>query len=105
MRGPRLALDDHASSDLEGFDADDVEACSARPRFNIEVGGDGTLFGVFDQTGMTSYEDTPSLAHGLIDVIDLEGHDAGDLGDHGIGGPEDDCSARENKIYRESDRA
>jgi hypothetical protein len=37
MHGLSLALDDDASSDLEGFDADHVETRSARPRLNIEA--------------------------------------------------------------------
>ena len=105
MRGLGLTLDDDPSSDLEGFDADHVEASSARPRLNIEVCSNRALFGVFDEASVTAYEDTPSLAHGLIDVIDLEGHDTGDLGGHGIGGPKDDGSAGENEVHREGDRA
>jgi hypothetical protein len=98
-------MDDDTSSDLEGLDPDHVEALSARPRFHIKVRSDGTLFGVFDQTGVTSHEDTPPTAHGLVDVVDLEGHDTGDLGHHGIGGPKDHSSIREHEIHREGNRA
>ena len=78
---------------------------SARPRLNIEVCRNGALFGVFDQTSVSSYENTPPLAHGLIDVIDLEGHDTGDLGRHRIGGPKDDSSVCEDEVHREGDGA
>ena len=47
-------LDDDPPRDLEGFDADHVEARSARPRFNIEVCGNSPLFGVFDEAGVTA---------------------------------------------------
>ena len=50
--------------------------------------------GVFDEAGVPTHEDTPSFAHGLVDVVDLEGDDSGDGGDHGVRGPKDDRSRR-----------
>ena len=49
-----MALDDDASSDVEWFNADHVESRPARPRLNIEDCSDGTLFGIFDQAGVTA---------------------------------------------------
>jgi hypothetical protein len=35
--------------------------------------------GFFDQAGVTADEHAPPLAHRLVNVIDFEGHDTGDL--------------------------
>jgi hypothetical protein len=100
-----MTLDDDASGDLKGLNADHVESRPTCPRLDIEPCSDSALFEIFDQSGMTAYEDTPPLAHGLIDVIYLEGHDTRDLGGHGLRGPQNDGSAGKGEVHRNGDRA
>ena len=90
-------LDDDPARDLKGRDADQVEPSAAGPGLEIELRGRTSLFGTCDQAGVTAHQDTPSLAHGLVDVVDFEGDDARDGGDHGIRGPEDDASVERRR--------
>ena len=100
-----MKLDDGSSINLKGFDTDHIESCPAGPRFNIKPGDGAALLGIFDQAGVTAYEDTPPLAHCLVDMIDLEGDDTGDLGGHRVRGPQNDGSSGEDEVHRDSDRA
>src|ERR1700677_2543788 len=80
----RLMLDDDASADFEGRDADEVEAGAAGPGVEGESGDWEPLCRLFDQAGMTADQNAPTLAHGLVYVVDLERHDTDDTAGHGV---------------------
>ena len=82
-----------------------LRARAAGPGLEVEPGDGETLRRLFDQAGVTAHQHAPSLAHGLVYLIDLEGDDTGDGADHGVRGPEDDDPVDEDEVDREGHRA
>jgi hypothetical protein len=97
----RFVLGDEPACHLKGSDLDHIEASATSPRLDFEESDCAAFIGVLDQTGMATHQHAPSRAHGLVNLVDLESDNAGDVTSHCIGGPKDDRSIREDEVHRE----